>query len=216
MTAVADPPEDDVAQDDNDEFDNPELVDGDDLAPAPVEKRERVAKLGSAVAVTLVVVLVGARLFGLGPFGGSKDPATTGGAATNVQVVLPNDVIEAIRAAQQPGQLSSFKNRPSAQDPSACKDLPPATNEALYGLAAGDGTGLCMRVLENGAPPCSLWIGVATTDKGAVFYLSSSGAPLPNQKSAPTKVFWCPGGVPPTTAVPAPTTAPAAAQPGGQ
>ena len=199
--------------DDAEDFDNPDLDgDGGD-GPAPVDRRSRTTRAASALAVLIVVGLVAARWFGIGPFGNDK-PETMTGAAAAINVVLPNEVIEAIKLAQQPGKLTTFENRPSAQDPKLCQQLPPFTNEALYGLAAGDGQALCERVIESGAAYCSLFIGVATSDKGAIFYLSSSGVPLPGQISVPTKVFWCPDGKPPATTIPTSTTV--AAQPGGQ
>lgn len=197
------------------DFDNPAFDEPAD-EPQPVERRERTTRIVTALAVAAVVALAGLRLFGVGPFSSKPSTGDTAGGAP-IQVVLPDAVIKAIELAQQPGKLTTFTNRPSAQDPSACASLPPFTNEALYAMAAGDGQGLCERILENGSDPCALFIGVATTDKGAVFYLSSSGKALPGQQSVPTKVAWCPGGVPPSSSIPAPpTTTAAGAQPGGR
>ncbi len=204
----AEPVEDDDLEElDGDDFGDPQL--DDQPAVVPVDRRERTTRAVAAVVAVIAVGLFAARLFGWGPFGGDGPAAESGSGNATVQVVLPQAVIDAIEAQHQPGKLTEFENRPTAQDPSACATLPPFTNEALYGLAAGDSQALCERVLENGANPCNLWIGVATTDKGAVFYLSSSGEPLPNQRSVPTKVAWCPPPEATTTTTPAPTVPPA-------
>lgn len=203
----AEPVDDETVEElDDDDFDD--IADTEPEPAGPTDRRERSTRLVAAVIATVAVGLFAARMFGWGPFGGAPtDPA----AGVQVNVQLPQTVIDVVEAAHTPGRLTEFENRPTAQDPSACATLPPFTNEALYGLAAGDSIALCERVLENGANPCNLWIGVATTDKGAVFYLSSSGEPLPHQKSVPTKVAWCPPEPAPTTAAPPATTAPAPA-----
>lgn len=199
------------------DFDNPAFDEPAD-EPQPVERRERTTRIVTALAVAAVVALAGLRLFGVGPFSSKPSTGDTAGGAP-IQVVLPDAVIKAIELAQQPGKLTTFTNRPSAQDPSACASLPPFTNEALYAMAAGDGQGLCERLLESGANPCTAYIGVATTDKGAIFYVSSSGKALPGQKSVPTKLAWCPDDAQQAQynlGIPATTTTAAAAQPGGR
>lgn len=211
MTATTDDPRtDDIDELEGDDFDDPAVDQAEQTMP--VDRRERTTRIVAALAVAAACGLFAARVMGWGPFGSDPDPADNASSGPAVQVVLPQKVIDAIEAAHQPGRLTEFENRPSAQDPSACQTLPPFTNEALYGLAAGDSVALCERVLESGADPCTLWIGVATTDKGAIFYLSSSGQPLPNQaNSVPTKVAVCPPAAPTTTtAVPPATTVPAA------
>lgn len=214
----ADPVEDEPIEElDGDDFDDPADTDAEQVSPT--DRRERVVRVAASFIAIAAVALFAARAFGWGPFARAAAP-TDPAAGVQVNVQLPQTVIDAIEAAHEPGRLTEFENRPTAQDPSACATLPAFTNEALYGLAAGDSIALCERVLENGANPCNLWIGVATTDKGAVFYLSSTGEPLPNQRSVPTKVAWCPPDPAPTTTTsppPATTAVPTTAaeqQPG--
>lgn len=176
--------------DQDDEFDDPALEDD---QPGPTSKRTRSTRLVVAVIVVAAVAVFAARALRLGPFNDNPDPAAgTAAGGPPAQFILPQEVIDAITLAHTPGSPVAFSNRPSARDLSACTSLPAFTNEALYGMAGGDATALCERILENGAPPCSLYIGVATTEKGAVFYLSTDGSALPGQRSVPAKVAWCP------------------------
>lgn len=183
------PPHDDDDQGDEDEFDNPAL---DDDQPGPTSKRTRSTRLVVAVLVAAAVAVTAARALHWGPF---TDNSSTGSIETAdsppAQFVLPQEVIDAINLAHTPGSPVAFSNRPTARDLSACNSYPPLTNEALYGMGGGDAAALCERALENGAPPCDLYIGVATTEKGAIFFLSTDGSPLPGQKSVPAKMYYC-------------------------
>lgn len=182
------PPHDDDDQGDEDEFDNPAL---DDDQPGPTSKRTRSTRLVVAVLVAAAVAVTAARALHWGPFSDDSTASVDTADSPPAQFVLPQEVIDAINLAHTPGSPVAFSNRPTARDLSACNSYPPLTNEALYGMGGGDAAALCERALENGAPPCDLYIGVATTEKGAIFFLSTDGSPLPGQKSVPAKMYYC-------------------------
>jgi hypothetical protein len=215
------PPDDDPADELHDEVDQAETDDDaelfDDIAiddqptddPTP-GGRERARNLIGLVLLVAAVIVVALRLTGWNPLDLGRG-STDAPQQPIIEIRLPQELLDAAEVARTPGGLTSFANRPNARDLTACDRYPPLSNEALWGMGSGDANALCERALENGIDPCKLYIGVATTDKGAVFYLSTDGRPLPGQQSNPTKMYYC-DGWDPVTATPVsvpPTTAPA-------
>ena len=198
--------DDDGQGDEHDEFDDPAL---DDDQPGPTSKRTRSTRLVVAVLVAAAVAVTAARALHWGPFSDNSTASVDTADKPPAQFILPQEVIDAINLAHTPGSPVAFSNRPSARDLSACNSYPALTNEALWGVGGGDATALCERALENGGNPCFLYLGVATTEKGAVYYISTDGSPLPGQRSVPVKMYYCPPGdgpeIPTATTV-APTT----------